>query len=333
MWRWTIGLVLVLAVVACAPRGEGAQEPQPVQVGFLLTSLEKERYHKDRAAFERRVQQLGGSVIFDTARDDPARFLPLAQGMMDEGAQVLVIQPLPGIGDVVRAAHARGVPVIAYDRLVPGFFPDLYVTQDSLETGREQARYALRAAPRGKYVILKGTEGYSTAEEITRGNREVLEAAPGVEIVAEVAHPHWLPAEAARTMRRVLAEYPDVVAVLCNNSGLARGAIEALEEAGRLGRVYVAGADADLVNCQWVVAGRQGMDVLKGIKPLARAAAEAAVTMARGKTPKVDRTFPWEGHAVPTVTTPVWAFDASNIEEVVVGRGFHPREAIFGKPP
>ena len=75
------------------------------------------------------------------------------------------------------------------------------------------------------------------------------------------------------------------------------------------------------------------MDVLKELGPLATGAADVAVALARGEdpTPKVSSSthrVVREG-SVPTLVLPVTPFDRTNLEEVVVGAGFHPRAALF----
>ena len=74
---------------------------------------------------------------------------------------------------------------------------------------------------------------------------------------------------------------------------MARGAVQAMQ-AAKLGKqVFIAGADADAANVDYVCEGKQSVEVLKDIKPLAEKAAEVAAQLARtgmvarsgGKTP------------------------------------------------
>ena len=58
MSRPLLAFLILLLGLACTPGGG-------VRVGFLLNSMDKERYHKDRAAFVHHVEDLGGTVLFD----------------------------------------------------------------------------------------------------------------------------------------------------------------------------------------------------------------------------------------------------------------------------
>lgn len=323
-------LLMLVLPLGCSSEPSAAQRPR---IGFLLSSMEKERYHKDRAAFVKRVEELGGEVAFDSAGGDAAQQVKLGTDLLARKVDVLVVQPVDG--EVGRAlaqqAKALGVPVVAYDRLPAGAGFAWHVTHDSEAVGRSQVEYAARALRgKGQVAILQGPSENPVAQAITRGASEALKEHPGLEVVAVLPHADWTPALARDSLARLLEQHPGLGAVLANNSALARGAVELLRERDRAGQVYVAGADADLTNCQWVVQGLQGMDVLKPIQPLAQAAADVAMALARGETPgggyRVDR-----GGPVPSLIIPVSPFDRSNLEQVVVVSGFHPREALFGR--
>lgn len=326
-------LMLALLCAGCTCQGPGARP----HVGFLLSSLEKERYHKDRSFFTREAERLQARVYFESSRGEAGLQIEQAQRALSEGVDCLVLHAVnrQAAEKVVEMAHRAGIPVVGYDRSLPGIPFDWAVVHDSQAVGRAQAEYAIRALGKdgGEVAILKGTEGNPVAEAITRANLEALQAAPGVRVVEVVPHAHWVAEEALASTRELLKRHPDLRALLANNSSLARGGIQALRESAREGRVYVAGADADLANCQFVARGLQGMDVLKEIEPLARGAAQVAVALARGEEPtlqvpehRIDREGP-----VPTLILPVRPFDRQTLEEVVVGSGFHPRAAVL--PP
>jgi len=286
-------------------------------------------------AFARHARELGAEVTFESARGDSAQQIEQARRRLADGARVLVLHAVDARAarQVVDLAHRSRVPVVAYDRVLPGVPYDWAVVHDSLAVGRAQAEFAVRAlgAGGGPVAILSGTAGNPVAETITRGNLEVLRKAPGVRVVGVVAHAHWIPDEALASTARLLREHPDLAAILANNSALARGALAALKRAGRAGRVYLAGADADLANCQFVAEGLQGMDVLKEIEPLAHGAAEVAVALARGRQPQIqvaDHRVVRQD-SVPTLVLPVRPFDRQTLDEVVVQSGFHPRAALF----
>jgi D-xylose transport system substrate-binding protein len=252
--------------------------------------------------------------------------------MLESGVKVIVIQPVNSdrASSLVEEAHKLNVPAIAYDRIINGVELDYYVTHDNFMVGILQAKKSIEhTGGKGLYVILPGEKGHSVANQITSGNLYVLMSYPEIKIIKTGYHPRWSPDEAYKTMREVLKQHKKISAVLANNSGMIRGAIKALSEKGLEKKVFTAGADADLINCQYIVRGIQSMDVLKDIKPLAFKAAEIAVELARGKSPPFNTTI-YNGKVdVKTVTVPVQAFDKNSIDEVIIKTGFHTKGEIY----
>ena len=92
----------------------------------------------------------------------------------------------------------------------------------------------------------------------------------------EQGHSAWSPEQALRTVEDALTRSGGTLdAILAINSGMARGAVQAVSAAGR-SDVFIAGADADAANVNFVCQGKQTIEVLKDIEPLATTAAETA---------------------------------------------------------
>src|SRR5439155_25624071 len=127
---------------------------------------------------------------------------------------------------------------------------------------------------------------------VARGYKETLKPyvdRGDVKIVVEKNHDAWAPEQALKTVEDAISKTKgDIQAILANNSGMARGAVQAVE-AAKLKNVFIAGADADAANVQSVCEGKQSVEVLKAIKPLAEKAAEVAAQLAKaGKLPAAE---------------------------------------------
>lgn len=325
---------LMLCVTGCTRSTAPVEAAKKPRLGFVLATLNEERYQKDREYFLAQAAALGAEVVFAACDNNVSLQTSRVENLLAKGIDVLVIQPVhsEAASAIAKSAKADGVPVIAYDRLIRNAPLDLYVTQNSFQVGADQAEEAVKAlGGKGNVVILSGEAGHSVAEEITRGNRAVLEKSPGMKIVAQQSHPGWSTSAALATVENALTRFGNRIdAVLANNDGMALGAVKALEEQGLAGKAFVAGADADLTAVRNILAGRQTMTVLKGIKPLAEAAAKAAVQIARGEKPATDATMENGQGPVPTLNTPVEKVLRGNLQEVIVGSGFHSQAAVFG---
>jgi D-xylose transport system substrate-binding protein len=307
---------------------------KPVRIGFVLATVNEERYAKDRNYFMDAAKAAGAEVEFASCDDKVALQTAKVETLLSKKIDVLVIQPVNGeaAGSIVSMAKKDNVPVVAYDRIIKNADIDLYVTQDSFKVGALQAEAAVAATgQKGNYVILMGEAGHSVADEITRVNLSVLSKYPNVKIVLKQNHPGWSTAAALSTVENALTkQHNDIQAILANNDGMALGATQALGEQKLNGKVFVAGADADLTAVQNILQGKQSLTILKGIKPLAEAAVASAVKIARKEKPASDTTINNGLKDIPVVSTPVVAINKDNVQKEIVESGFHPASAVFG---
>ena len=298
------------------------------QVAFLLSTLQEERYQKDVKYFEGRAKELGVRVVTLAADNDNAKQIAQVEDVLAQGAKVLVIQPTDSqaASRYVKLAHDAGAKVIAYDRAIVAPDLDYYVSHDSYRVGVLQAQAALQATGnKGRYVILSGQAGHSVAGEITRGYKDTLApyiARGEIEVVLEQSHSSWSPEQALRTVEDALTRSGGKLdAILANNSGMARGAVQAVTAAG-LDKVFIAGADADAANVDFVCQGKQTIEVLKDIEPLARTAAETAKKLYDGESPMAGSSIALGGKSVPVAAVRVEVVTPDTVKPLLVDSGF-----------
>jgi D-xylose transport system substrate-binding protein len=318
-------LALLLAATLALPACKKHEGPQ---VAFLLSTLQEERYQKDVKYFEQRAGELGMHTVTLAADNDNAKQIAQVEDALNQGAKVLVIQPTDSqaASSYVRLAHEHGAKVIAYDRAIISPDLDFYVAHDSYKVGVLQAQAAIAATHgKGKYVLLAGQSGHSVATEITRGYEDTLApyvARGDIEIVMKQNHSAWSPEQALKTVEDALTRTGGHIdAILANNSGMARGAVQAVTAAG-LTDVFIAGADADAANINYVCQGKQTIEVLKDIQPLARTAAETAKALLDGKMTAAPTTVAIAGKQVPTAAVRVEVVTPDNVKNLLVDSGF-----------
>lgn len=307
----------------------------PIKIGLVLSTLQEERYQKDQKYFMEEAKKLGFEPIVVSADNNPQTQSAKVENLLSQGVKALIIQPVnsEAAANLVKTAHEDKVPVVAYDRLISNAPVDFYVTMDSFQVGVLQAEAAVKATGgKGNYVLLMGQAGHSVANEITRGVESVLKRHPGIKVVTKKNHEGWSSSLAMATVENALTQNKNnIQAVIANNSGMARGAVQALSEQGLTGKVFVAGADADLAAIKDIVAGRQQFEVLKDIAPLAQTAAQVAFELAQGKKPKATQTVASGSFNVPTTATPVYGITKDNLEERIFKTNFHSKQSVMGK--
>ena len=200
---------------------------------------------------------------------------------------------------------------------------------------RTKADYLFNLA--GQTSHMDSMEDPETDMEINcRAQLSILKSCqkynPDVKIVVQQSHDNWSSQEAMVTVENALTKHKNKIdAILANNSGMAHGAVQALKEQNLLGKVFVAGADADLSAIKNIVAGHQQFEVLKAIQPLAESAAEVAVKLAKNESPKNDAVV-FNGKAqVKTVNTPVYPVTRDNLKTQIIDTGFHSAKDVYGK--
>lgn len=306
-----------------------------VKIGLVLSTLQEERYQKDQKYFIEEAQKLGFEPIVVSADNNPQTQSAKVENLLSQGVKALVIQPVnsEAAANLVKVAHEDKVPVVAYDRMILNAPVDFYVTQDSFQVGVLQAEAAVKATQgQGNYVLLLGQAGHSVANEITRGVESVLQKYPKIKVVVKKNHENWSSSLAMATVENALTQNKNnIQAVIANNSGMARGAVQALSEQGLVGKVFVAGADADLAAIKDIVAGKQQFEVLKDIAPLAQTAAKVAFQLAQGQKPASTSTISSGAYKVLSVATPVYGITKDNLDEKIFKSGFHSKNAVMGK--
>ncbi|MBS1796335.1 MAG: substrate-binding domain-containing protein [Acidobacteria bacterium] len=310
-----------------------AKSDKKIKIGFSMDTL-KEHWVKDKELVEKRAAELGADVVTNVAESNDERQLQQIDDFITQGVDVLVIAPHNGqvMATAVDKAKAKGIPVVSYDRLILSDKIDVLVSHLHSLAGQMQADYALKNAPKGKYVMIYGAPTDQNALLMKENQLATLKPAVDrgdVQIVTEQHAKNWSPEDALKIAENALTQNQNqIVAFVCSNDGTASGAIQALKKQNLAGKVIVTGMDAELSALQRIADGEQSMTVYKPIKPLAYAAVEAAVKLARGEKLETTKTMKAVDREVPFIFIEPKIVDKSNLLDVV-NDGAEKYEDIF----
>lgn len=272
--------ILVTALLVTASSASMAEV-----VGVSWSNFREERWTTDEAAIKNQLAKLGATYISADAATSAEKQLGDIDGLINKGAKVLLIlaQDKDAIAPALAKAKARGIPVIAYDRLIES--PELfYISFDNKEVGRMQARAIQAVKPKGNYVMIKGASTDPNANLLREGQQEVLAdaiAKGDIKIVGEEYTDDWKPEVAQKNMEQILTKTSGKVdAVVASNDGMAGGVVAALSSKGLKG-IPVSGQDGDFAALNRVALGTQTVSVWKDSRELGRVAASVAVALAR----------------------------------------------------
>jgi D-xylose transport system substrate-binding protein len=322
-----------------ARKAKGPNEP--VSIGFSMDTLKEERWQRDKDLVEKRAKELGMQISVQVANGDDNLQVKQAENLLTQGVDVLIVAPHNGeiAASIVEAAHRLGVPVISYDRLIKNSDVDLYVSHQVVKIGEMQAKYLLDHVNKkpANFVIVGGSPTDNNALLLHQGQMNILQPAVArgdVKIVTDQYAKEWQASAALNIVENALTQANNQVdAVVASNDGTARGAIQALEGQNLAGKVLVSGQDADLASLQLIVLGKQTMTVYKPIQPLAYAAVEAAVKLARGEKVSTPDTIDNGSKKVPSILLEPLAVDKSNLASTVVKDGYQTLAKICANIP
>lgn len=315
---------------------------EPVVIGFSMDTLKEERWQRDKDLVERRAKELGIKVSVQVANGDDNLQVKQAENLLTQGVDVLIVAPHNGeiAASIVEAAHRQGVPVISYDRLIKNSDVDLYTSHQVVKIGEMQAQYLLDHVNKkpANFVIVGGSPTDNNALLLHEGQMNVLKGAVGrgdVKIIVDQYAKEWQASAALNIVENALTQaHNQVDAVVCSNDGTARGAVQALEGQNLAGKVLVSGQDADLASLKLIVEGKQTMTIYKPIQPLAYAAVDAALKLARGEKVETNDTIDNGFKKVPAILLEPIAVDRNNLVSTLVKDGYHTLEDICaGVPP
>jgi D-xylose transport system substrate-binding protein len=314
----------------------------PISIGFSMDTLKEERWQRDKELVEKRAKELGMPVSVQVANGDDSLQIKQAENLLTQGVDVLIVAPHNGeiAASIVEAAHRQGVPVISYDRLIKNSDVDLYVSHQVIKIGEMQAKYLLDHVNKkpANFVIVGGSPTDNNAILLHNGQMNILKPAVDrgdVKIVADQYAKEWQASAALNIVENALTQANNQVdAVVASNDGTARGAIQALEGQNLAGKVLVSGQDADLASLQLIVLGKQTMTIYKPIQPLAYAAVESGIKLARGEKVDTSETIDNGKIKVPSILLEPIAVDRSNLLNTLVKDGYQTLDKICaGIPP
>jgi D-xylose transport system substrate-binding protein len=329
-------LLVFLGVVSCWLQ---AQQKPEIKIGFSIEATNGERWQTDLDVFQERAQQLGAQTITRSADGDDDLQFKQVKELLDAGIDVLVLLPHDSAKAVriVEAAHAKHVPIISYDRLIPSPQVDLYVGFDLFAVGVLQAQCLAEHAPKGNYILLGGSPLDPNSKVVRAGQMSVMQPLidrGDIKILADIWVPEWSPTQAYILVAQALHDSTlnnlkaPLTAILASNDGTAGGAVQALEDSHLSGKVLVTGQDADLAAVTRLFDGTQLMTVYKPITGEARAAAEAAVTLARHGNVETSATVPNGAQTTKAILLTPISVTRLNAKDTVFKDGFQKIETV-----
>src|SRR3954465_226962 len=267
------------------------------KVGVILPDTQSSARweNADRPLLGEAFKAAGGDSDIQNANGDKAKFATIADQMLNEGANVLLIVNLdsPSAAAVIAKAKQQGVPVIDYDRLTLGGGASYYVSFDNVAVGTAQGEGLVKCMKAngkdsGPVALLNGSPTDNNATLFKQGYEKAIKGA-GYTIAADQSVPDWDNTKAGTIFEQMFTKANGkFVGVDAANDGLGGAVASVLKREGATKDIPTTGQDATDEGLQRVLLGSQCMTVYKAIKKEADAASKLAIALAKGDTAGAD---------------------------------------------
>lgn len=361
--------VLLAACGGAAPATTPTTAPaggETLSVGIVLPTRDEPRWIQDETRFKEALSAAGYQVEILFSQGDSAKEKQNVEALITKGIKVLIICPQDGAAAAAAAdaAHAAGVKVISYDRLIRDTANvDYYVTFDSVAVGAQQAQYLVDNAmgmgnplylyagaasdnnafiffqgawsvlqPKiadGTFVIKNSSEaiGLSSKAELTRDEQAA--------IIGQITT-NWdfntAKGLAEANLTTAAAEDKGDVFILAPNDGTARAIADVFGADPDVTSFKVTGQDAEQASVQYIIDGKQSMTVFKDVRTLVQVAIDAAVSLLKAETPTASGSYNNGSADVPAIQSPVVSVTQDNVKAELIDSGYYKAEDFTNLP-
>jgi len=303
----------------------GDAAAKDITVGVAMPTETSERWIADGDAVKSQLEDAGYTVDLQFANDDIPRQQQQLDQMITNGADILIVASIDGtaLATQLENAAGKGIPVIAYDRLINGTEDvDFYVTFDNYTVGVQQAQSLLRGLgyldenyeetgldEKKTIEVFAGSPDDNNATFFYDGAMDTLKPflddgrvtiGSGQDDFDTVSTLRWDQATAQKRMEDLITSNYDggskaLDGVLSPYDGISRGILTALSNAGygstiEEGLPVVSGQDAEIASVKLINDGVQYATIFKDTRKLASQAVEAASAYAEGEEPEANDT-------------------------------------------
>jgi putative multiple sugar transport system substrate-binding protein len=345
---FTLIISLALAAASCGGEEENGESAEWT-VGISLPAEDARRWERDGEYIKAALERAGFAADLQYAGNSRPAQASQIENMIAAGVGALIVAEAEagGLSEVLAEAKLRGIPVIAYDRLITDIDAvSYYVAFDNRKAGRLQGVYLEEQLNLGEgggpYYIEFFPDGgnidfFDGAMEILRPylDNGALICMSGQTEIAQAAVP---PENARARMENLIAQHnyspagQRLHAVVCFDDSTAQGVTAALQGAGFSagGFPLITGQGCERASVMNIIAGYQGMSVFKDTRTLANQAAAMAMALISGDTVPVNDRESYDNSTgiIPAFLCDPVACDINNFESLLINSGYYTRSDL-----
>ncbi len=207
---------------------------------------------KEGIVNEAKKQGIEVDVFAANSEDDIQGQQRVLEDAINKNYKGIGVAPITAVNLVqpIAAANKKGIYVVNLDEQVnqaqlkaAGGSLVAFVATDNKALGEKAGAFILKQiGSAGKVAILEGKAGNTSGDNRRDGAKKAFDATPNVKIVASLPA-DWDRTRALDVTTNILQRNPDLKAIYAANDTMALGAVQALKNANKLGKVVVVGTD------------------------------------------------------------------------------------------
>lgn len=205
-------------------------------------------YSTEIAGFEAAAKAAGATpIVQGGANFAPADQIPVLQAVVQKKPDAIVIDPTDAtaLAGPIEAAVAAGIPVMTTGNNVNTDKIFTAIAASSVQGGKLGAEELMKQAPNGGDVVFVHIKpGISSIDDRLKGYKQAFEGKSNYKLLPELYANQDSATQAASLVSATLSAHPNLVAIFASNVITAQGAANAIQTAGKTGKVAVLGYDA-----------------------------------------------------------------------------------------
>jgi inositol transport system substrate-binding protein len=287
-----VGMIMVLFLAACSGGEQASSEAQSEEsgdkkvIGVSVANLDEFLTYMQDAMKEEAENHPEFEFIYTDAQSDSAKQINQIENFISRNVDAIVMNPVDTIAavDIITNVNNAGIPIIIANRTFEGVEEaTAYVGSESIQSGILQMEEVAKLLDgKGNIAIMDGELGHEAQIKRTEGNMEIIDQHPDMEVVLQNTA-KFDRSEGMKLMENWLNSGTKIDALVANNDEMALGAILALEAAGKLDDVLVAGIDATPAALEAMKAGRLDVTVFQDAVGQGTNSISTAVKAANGE--------------------------------------------------
>jgi ABC-type sugar transport system substrate-binding protein len=264
MKRLAVIALAALLAISVFTTGQASAADKPIRITIILKNLVNPFWISVRegALKAARENNVTLTVLAPTVADNNEEQIGELEQTIVKREDAIVLIPADSVGIVpgVEKANEAHIPIISVNTSVNATSSsarvETFIAVENYDAASAVAeKLAEKMNKEGDVIILEGTAGSSSSADIVRGAKDTFAKFPKIRVVASQTA-QYQRVMAMTVTQNLLQAHPNAKAIFSANDEMAMGALEAVSQAGKEGKILISGLDGNADSRAAVDAGR-----------------------------------------------------------------------------